>query len=156
METTEQTGDAFGTVLAQALRLNPKDQERLGDLMNRVARADGRTDAPVDVSVAGPSEVATATDAITLEQWLQSLADLAPWQRFQLIEDAIEKTEPGTAEGLALVKARRELLNDNPTLNLRLAVQRAAAEHPGRVVGGLIGLLLAIGTLGHGLFRLIF
>lgn len=153
MESTQQTGDAFGAVLTQALRLNPKDQERLGDLMNRVARADGGTGAVAEVSGAAPAE---APEAISLQQWLQTLTDLAPWQRFQLIEDAIDNTEPGTSDGVALEKARRDLLNDNPTLNLRLAVQRAAAEHPVRVVVGLIGLLLAIGTLGHSTFRLIF
>ena len=153
MESTQQTGDAFGAVLTQALRLNPKDQERLGDLMNRVARADGSSAAPSEVSVAAPEE---APEAVSLQQWLQTLTDLAPWQRFQLIEDAIENTEPGTADGITLEKARRDLLNDNPTLNLRLAVQRAAAEHPGRVIVGLIGLVLAVGTLGHSVFRLIF
>jgi hypothetical protein len=153
MESTQQTDDAFGAVLTQALRLNPKDQVRLGDLMNRVARVDGGATAPSEVSIEAPAQ---APEAVSLQQWLQTLADLAPWQRFQLIEDAIENTEPGTSDGITLEKARRDLLNDTPTLNLRLAVQRATAEHPGRVIVGLIGLVLAVGTLGHSVFRLIF
>ncbi len=153
MESTPQPSDAFGAVLTQALRLNPKDQLRLGDLMNRVARADGATSASADVGVAALDE---APAAVSLQHWLQTLADLTPWQRFQLIEDAIENTEPGTSDGAALEKARRDLLNENPTLNLRLAVQRAAGDHPGWVIVGLVGLLLAVGTLGHSLFRLIF
>jgi hypothetical protein len=153
MESTPQPSDAFGALLTQALSLHPNDQERLRDLMNRVARADGTSSTAEEVSVAVPDE---APAAVSLEQWLQTLTDLTPWQRFQLIEDAIESTEPGTSEGAALEKARRDLLNDNPTLNLRLAVQRAAGDHPGWVIVGLVGLLLAVGTLGHSLIRLIF
>ena len=153
MESTPQPSDAFGALLTQALSLHPNDQERLRDLMNRVARADGTSSTAEEVSVAVPDE---APAAVSLEQWPQTLTDLTPWQRFQLIEDAIESTEPGTSEGAALEKARRDLLNDNPTLKLRLAVQRAAGDHPGWVIVGLVGLLLAVGTLGHSLIRLIF
>ena len=153
MESTPQPSDAFGALLTQALSLHPNDQERLRDLMNRVARADGTSSTAEEVRV-GAAEEAPA--AVSLAEWLQTLTGLTPWERFQLIEDAIESTEPGTSEGAALEKARRDLLNDNPTLNLRLAVQRAAGDHPGWVIVGLVGLLLAVGTLGHSLIRLIF
>lgn len=151
MDTIQHANDAFGSVLTQALQLEAKDQERLADLMNRVARRNETVNPP---AVVGESQSDASSGE--LEQWLQTLSELTPWQRLQLIEDAIENTEAGTTNGAECEKARRELLNEHPALNVRLAIQRSAAEHPGRVVIGVIGLLLAIGTLGHGLFRLVF
>lgn len=153
MDTIQHANDAFGSVLTQALQLEAKDQERLADLMNRVARRNETVDPP---AVVGESQSDASSEEVSLEQWLQTLSELTPWQRLQLIDDAIENTEAGTTNGAELEKARRELLNEHPALNVRLAIQRSAAEHPGRVVIGVIGLLLAIGTLGHGLFRLVF
>lgn len=151
MQNQEQPIDAFGAVLTQALRLDTQDQRRLADLMNRMTGSSGPAQQE-HLGGAGGSEA----EAVSVQQWVQSLSDLVPWQRLQLIDDAMQKTEAGTTEGVELEKARRELLDENPTLNLRMAVQRAATEHPGWVVLGMCGLLLAVVTLGHRVFRLVF
>jgi len=151
MHNQEQSIDALGAVVTQALRLDAQDQRRLADLMNRMTGASGS--APQEHP---PGTSGTDSEPVSVQEWVQSLGDLVPWQRLQLIEDALQKTEAGTTENLELEKSRRALLDENPTLNLRMAVQRAAADHPGWVLVGLCGLLLAAGTLGHRLFRLVF
>lgn len=142
--------DPFAALVTEALRLPLQDQRRLADLLRRVVgpeEAHPDQAAPVDEpSIAGED----------FDRWLASLGDLPAWQQLLLIDDAADKLVPGNPSQQKVDAARARLLNEQPAVTVRLAVQRMAAEHPWKVCAGIGGMLFAVAALARGLFRLMF
>lgn len=122
----------------------------LADLVLRVSSAHSEG---ADAGAASSQHDDQTSD---IERWLASITDLRPWQQLLLIEDAAAVTDQASPAAAILEKARTNLLNDNPAVNVRIAVQRAALEHPWQLAAGCVGLVLAAVAVAKGAFRLVF
>jgi hypothetical protein len=141
----------FAGVLKGALALSEEDKRRLAELMVRVTAPEAARTA------IAPAPEPRADDApeIGAAEWLRKIRTEPAWVQLQLIEDALESTDEAS-ELQVLRDAQKALLQENPPLAIRRAVERVASEHPvGICIGGL-GLLLALIALLRGLFHLVF
>jgi hypothetical protein len=143
----------FANVLRGALALDDGDKRRLLELMVRVTALDPPND---EGALTPPAD----TDGGELDrqeavaEWLQKIRTEPAWTQLVLLEDAIAAGDPDEAQPLQA--AHRQLLLDNPPLAVRRAVVRIASDQPIGVVVGLVGLVLALFTIGRGLFHLAF
>lgn len=149
MEGDRMNGD-FAGVLKSALALPEEDKRRLAELMNRVTATDAMR---VQIAPA-PETGAETTPEIGAAEWVLAIRGESASVQVQLIEDALASTED-PSELQVLRGAQKVLLQENPPLAIRRAVERVAAEHPVGICVGGAGLLLALIAVARGLFRLV-
>lgn len=141
----------FAGVLKGALALPEEDKRRLAELMVRVT-APGAT--PVQIAPA-PEPRAESAPEIGAAEWVLKIRGEPASVQLQLIEDALESTDD-VSEVQVLREAHKELLQENPPLAIRRAVERVASEHPIGICVGGVGLLLALVAFARGVFHLVF
>lgn len=162
----ERKADPFATAVAQALELAPRDQQRLADLLHRLAGAPSAGAGPEagngeqQQQAQQQPQVPAAEDpqdaeAASLEEWLSSIASEKPWQRLLLLEEASAQ-ELTQAQQHRVSEAISELLAAHPEVSVRRAVQTTASERPWHLLVGVAGLGLALWAFGRGVFRLLF
>lgn len=145
MQPTEHS--ALAIVLDHALALRPADQRKLAEAMAAISGARVLGAPPV-------SEVAE-TNLVPIEAWLKSVEQHSPWERLQLIDSSLDQDMAIEDEAI-LQAARRSLLADHPQVAARRTVRDLAARHPVALVGGGLGLLLAVVAMGRGAWRIVF
>jgi hypothetical protein len=89
---------------------------------------------------------------VAVQDWYAGLGDVTDYERVSLLNEAIESVQAEDAKAF-LVARRREVLDDKPSVSVRVAVTRIAAEQPMLILGAAVGVLLAVVSFGSGLFR---
>jgi hypothetical protein len=120
----------------EILALSKDDQRRVARILA----------ALIDDPQSEPAEpvLATAEDeALNVDTWLTSIATNTPFERLQLIEDALTKVETDAA-AMRLRAARKALLDQHPGAAVRESVSDMARTQPTAVAIGVIGIVLAI------------
>lgn len=150
MNETPNSTDEFRGILKQALALPSEERELLAQLMTRLHQIGAPRPAP-ELPQA-PELTGTSAD---VEAWLRQISDQTPWDRLQLIEEALCDGYEGE-EADALLGARRRLLDENLPVAIRRSVVRIATESPFLTLLGGVGLLIAVAGVGHAGYRLLF
>lgn len=148
---TMQPG-AIGPLLAQFEALSEQDQRRAYAVLGAMV---GVVPAPTPVDITPDPAVPANDEPSELESvqaWYGGLSDVTDYERVSLLNDAIENVLAEDAKQF-LVAQRRTLLDDKPAVSVRVAVTRIAAEQPWLILGAVVGVVLAVGSFGAGLFR---
>lgn len=144
----EKPETAVDAVLKLALDLPKGEQRRLHSILGMLADPGAATESGVD-------DGTSVNEVESVEAWLGGIRAEKPWVQLQLIDDALAKVEKGPAHEL-IKAARRELVDAHPPVAVRRAVALMVERQPVAAALGAVGLLVAVGALGRGLFRLLF
>ncbi len=91
-----------------------------------------------------------------VKNWYEGLGPSEiPYVRLQHIDSALEQVEDPEASTY-LQQRRKELLDDQPSLAVRLSVTKIATEQPWLIVGAFVGACLAAATFARWGWRLWF
>ena len=143
---------AIVPLLAQFEALSEQDQRRLYAVLGALV---GVALAPLTAATEsdsteegfeGPSELAA------VQEWYAGLGEVNEYERLSLLDEAIESVQAEDAKAF-LVARRRAVLDDKPSVSVRVAVTRISAEQPTLILGAAVGVVLGIVSLGTGLFR---
>lgn len=138
------------SIVRQALELPREEQQRASQVLAALVGAgDG---ASPTLSVDTPTE---SKPEITVNEWLEDIQTLPPWDRLRLMDDALAHIEPGE-DSDAVQRSRQLLLDNNPPLAVRASVTRLIEQHPMMAGLGVLGLCFGVAALGKRLFYLIF
>lgn len=152
IQTPGAQPSALGPLLAQFEALSAQDQRRLyavlGAMVGAAPTPLDSTEEPIspEDGVDGPSEL------VVVQEWYAGLGEVTDFERVSLLDDAIESVQAQDAKEF-LVARRRALLDDKPSVSVRVAVTRIAAEQPLLILGAAVGVVLAVVSFGSGLFR---
>jgi hypothetical protein len=144
----EKPETAVDAVLKLALDLPKGEQRRLHSILGMLADTGTATEP-------GADDGTSVNEVESVETWLGGIRAEKPWVQLQLVDDALAKVETGPAHEL-IKAARRELVEGHPPVAVRRAVAQMVERQPMAASLGAVGLLVAVGELGRGLFRLMF
>ena len=138
------------SIVRQALELPRDEQQRVSQVLAALAGVSdgGAATAPV-------AALPESRPELTVDEWLEDIQSLPPWDRLRLMDDALARTEPGEDTD-AVQRSRQLLLDNNPPLAVRASVTRLIEQHPMMAGLGVLGLCFGVAALGKRLFYLIF
>jgi len=134
----------FVAVLEQAMRLTASEQRQLATVLATLSGEYARPTTPESDVFAG---------GVSLQDWIATLRPLQPREQLHALDEALVDAAP--EEALVINAERRALLAADPTLAIRLSVERIAAQSPVSLVVGVIGIGWAVYAIARGLFRLV-
>jgi hypothetical protein len=143
---------AIVPLLSQFEALPERDQRRLYAVLGALV---GTAHEPLTAATESDSteEGFEGTGGVVaVQEWYAGLGDVTDYERVSLLNEAIESVQAEDAKAF-LVTRRRAVLDDKPSVSVRIAVMRMAAEQPALVLGAAVGVVLGIVSLGTGLFR---
>ncbi len=150
--TPKAQPSAIVPLLAQFETLSQQDQRRLYSVLGAMVGA-----APTPLTA--PAQPVTAeegfeelSELVAVQGWYAGLAGVNEYERVSLLNEAIDSVQAEDAKAF-LVACRREALDDKPSVSVRIAVMRIAAEQPTLILGAAVGVVLGIVSLGTGMFR---
>ena len=154
-QTTGAQPSALGPLLAQFESLSDQDQRRLYAVLGAMVGAGTTLATATAEPVTAEETVEEPSEMEAVQEWYAGLGDVTDYERVSLLNEAIESVQAEDAKAF-LVTRRREVLDDKPTVSVRVAVTRIAAEQPMLILGAAVGVLLAVVSFGSGLFRVWF
>jgi hypothetical protein len=151
-QTTGAQPSALGPLLAQFESLSDQDQRRLYAVLGAMVGAGTTLATATAEPVTAEETVEEPSEMEAVQEWYAGLGDVTDSERVSLLNEAIESVQAEDAKAF-LVTRRREVLDDKPSVSVRVAVTRIAAEQPMLILGAAVGVLLAVVSFGSGLFR---
>ncbi|MDO9134061.1 hypothetical protein [Hydrogenophaga sp.] len=152
IQTTSAQPSAIGPLLAQFEALAEQDQRRLYAVLGAMVGAGPSPAAATAEPVTAEEGSEEPSELVAVQEWYAGLGDVTDYERVSLLNEAIESVQAEDAKAF-LVARRREVLDDKPSVSVRVAVTRIAAEQPMLILGAAVGVLLAVVSFGSGLFR---
>lgn len=143
---------AIGPLLAQFEALSAQDQRRLYAVLGAMVGAAPTPHVSADEPASETEGLEEPSELLVVQEWYAGLGEVTDYERVSLLDDAIENVQAKDAKEF-LVARRRALLDDKPSVSVRVAVTRIAAEQPLLILGAAVGVVLAIASFGTGLFR---
>ena len=151
-QTPSAQPSAIVPLLAQFEALSEQDQRRLYAVLGAMVGAKpSQLQAPTE-AVAADEEFDTAGELVDVQAWYAGLGEVTDYERVSLLDEAIGKVQTEDAKEFLLAR-RRAVLDDKPSVSVRVAVTRIAAEQPLLILGAAVGILLAVISFGTGVFR---
>ena len=151
-QTPSAQPSAITPLLAQFEALSEQDQRRLYAVLGAMVGAQpSQLEAPTE-PVAADEELDPAGELVDVQTWYAGLGEVTDYERVSLLDEAIGKVQTEDAKTFLLAR-RRAVLDDKPSVSVRVAVTRIAAEQPLLILGAAVGILLAVISFGTGLFR---
>lgn len=151
IQTSSAQPSAIVPLLAQFEALSELDQRRLYAVLGAMV---GATHMPL-TGAAQPNSTEEAfeepSDLVAVHEWYAGLGEVTDFERVSLLNEAIHSVQAVDAKAF-LVARRREVLDDKPSVAVRVAVTRIAAERPMLILGAAVGVVLAVISFGSGLF----
>lgn len=152
IQTPGTQPSAIGPLLAQFEALSEQDQRRLYAVLGAMVGAGPTPATATAVPVTAEEGFEEPSEFVAVQEWYAGLGDVTDYERVSLLNEAIESVQAEDAKAF-LVARRREVLDDKPSVSVRVAVTRIAAEQPMLILGAAVGVLLAVVSFGSGLFR---
>jgi hypothetical protein len=147
IQTTGAQPSAIVPLLAQFEALPEQDQRRLYVVLGAMVGAGPSSAAATAEPVTAEEGFEEPSELVAVQEWYAGLGEVADYQRVSLLNEAIESVQ--TEEAKAFLEARRRAaLDDKPSVSVRIAVMRIAAEQPALVLGAAVGVVLGIVSLG--------
>ena len=151
-QTQSAQPSAIVPLLTQFEALSEQDQRRLYAVLGAMVGAKpSQLEVPTE-AVAADEELDPASELVDVQAWYAGLGEVTDYERVSLLDEAIGKVQNEDAKTFLLAR-RRAVLDDKPSVSVRVAVTRIAAEQPLLILGAAVGILLAVISFGTGLFR---
>jgi hypothetical protein len=143
---------AIVPLLAQFEALPEQDQRRLYGVLGAMVGAAATPLTAAAQPITAEDGFEEPNELVAVQEWYAGLGNVADYERVLLLNEAIESVQAEDAKAF-LVARRRAALDDKPSVSVRIAVMRIAAEQPTLIIGAAVGVVLGIVSLGTGLFR---
>lgn len=143
---------AIGPLIAEFEALSAQDQRRLFAVLGAMVGAAPTPQVSADKPASEAEDLEEPTELLDVQEWYAGLGEVTDYERVSLLDDAIENVHAKDAKEF-LVARRRALLDDKPSVSVRVAVTRIVAQQPLLILGAAVGVLLAVVSFGSGLFR---
>jgi hypothetical protein len=143
---------AIVPLLAQFEALPEQDQRRLYGVLGAMVGAVPSSATATAEPVSAEEGLEEPCELVAVQEWYAGLGDVTDYERVSLLNEAIESVQAEDTKAF-LVALRRAALDDKPSVSVRIAVTRIAAEQPTLILGAAVGVVLGIVSLGTGLFR---
>lgn len=143
---------AIVPLLAQFEALPEQEKRRLYGVLGAMVGAGPSSGTATAEPVSAEEGLEEPSELVAVQEWYAGLGDVTDYERVSLLNEAIVSVQAEDAKAF-LVALRRAALDDKPSVSVRIAVMRIAAEQPALVLGAAVGVVLGIVSLGTGLFR---
>lgn len=151
-QTTGVRSSAIGPLITQFEALSAQDQRRLYAVLGAMVGAAPTPQDSADMLASKAEGLEPPNELLVVQEWYAGLGEVTDFERVSLLDDAIEKVQAKDAREF-LEARRRKLLDDKPSVSVRVAVTRIAAQQPLLILGAAVGVVLAVASFGTGLFR---
>lgn len=151
---TQQVGPLPGTIgslLAQIEILPDSEQRRLYAVLGALLGERTVQTSPLDPSSNAAEPDGDLAEVEQVRAWYEGLGELTEYERVGLIDEALNEVNAKEAREYLLAR-RKDVLDEKPSVSVRVAVTRMAADQPLLVIGAIVGAVLGIFTFASGLF----
>lgn len=152
IQTTGAQPSAIVPLLAQFEALSEQDQRRLYAVLGAMVGAGHTPATPTAEPRSADDGIEEPDELVAVQEWYAGLGDVTEYERVSLLDEAIASVQAEDAKAF-LVACRREVVDEKPSVSVRVAVTRIAAEQPMLILGAAVGVVLALVSFGSGLFR---